>query len=59
MAQKLTTISHGYYQPYFYWMFPIVVAREEGEWRIRSKAIMGWSGAVLSRFAAHAPSAPR
>ncbi|MDA4133707.1 MAG: hypothetical protein OK454_11385, partial [Thaumarchaeota archaeon] len=30
MAQKLTTISHGYYQPYFYWMFPIVVAREEG-----------------------------
>jgi len=23
-------ISHGYYQPYFYWMFPIVVAREEG-----------------------------
>jgi len=30
MVQKLTTISHGYYQPYFYWMFPIVVAREEG-----------------------------
>jgi ABC-type nitrate/sulfonate/bicarbonate transport system substrate-binding protein len=30
MSQKLTTISHGYYQPYFYWMFPIVVAREEG-----------------------------
>jgi len=30
MAQKLTTISHGYYQPYFYWMFPILVAREEG-----------------------------
>jgi ABC-type nitrate/sulfonate/bicarbonate transport system substrate-binding protein len=30
MPQKLTTISHGYYQPYFYWMFPIVVAREEG-----------------------------
>ena len=23
-------ISHGYYQPYFYWMFPIVVAREAG-----------------------------
>lgn len=23
-------ISHGYYRPYFYWMFPIVVAREEG-----------------------------
>jgi len=30
MQQKLTTITHGYYQPYFYWMFPIVVAREEG-----------------------------
>ncbi len=30
MPQKLTTITHGYYQPYFYWMFPIVVAREEG-----------------------------
>jgi ABC-type nitrate/sulfonate/bicarbonate transport system substrate-binding protein len=30
MAQKLTTISHGYYQPYFYWMFPMVVAKEEG-----------------------------
>jgi ABC-type nitrate/sulfonate/bicarbonate transport system substrate-binding protein len=30
MSQKLTTISHGYYQPYFYWMFPILVAREEG-----------------------------
>ena len=30
MSQKLTTITHGYYQPYFYWMFPIVVAREEG-----------------------------
>jgi ABC-type nitrate/sulfonate/bicarbonate transport system substrate-binding protein len=28
--QNLTTITHGYYQPYFYWMFPIVVAREEG-----------------------------
>ncbi len=25
-----TRVSHGYYQPYFYWMFPIVVAREAG-----------------------------
>jgi len=23
-------ITHGYYQPYFYWMFPIVVAKEQG-----------------------------
>ncbi|MDG6979126.1 MAG: ABC transporter substrate-binding protein [Nitrososphaerota archaeon] len=30
MPQGLATISHGYYQPYFYWMFPIVVAKEEG-----------------------------
>ncbi len=30
MPQKLTTVSHGYYQPYFYWMFPILVAKEEG-----------------------------
>ena len=29
MAQAFK-ISHGYYQPYFYWMFPILVAREEG-----------------------------
>ncbi|HEV2139544.1 MAG TPA: hypothetical protein VGR53_12005 [Nitrososphaerales archaeon] len=27
---KQVVITHGYYQPYFYWMFPIVVAREEG-----------------------------
>ena len=30
MPQNLTKISHGYYQPYFYWMFPILVAKEEG-----------------------------
>jgi ABC-type nitrate/sulfonate/bicarbonate transport system substrate-binding protein len=28
--EQLVRISHGYYQPYFYWMFPILVAREEG-----------------------------
>jgi ABC-type nitrate/sulfonate/bicarbonate transport system substrate-binding protein len=27
---KLTPVSHGYYQPYFYWMFPILVAKESG-----------------------------
>ncbi len=27
--KTLTRISHGYYQPYFYWMFPILVAREQ------------------------------
>ncbi len=28
--KNLVTVSHGYYQPYFYWMFPILVAKEEG-----------------------------
>jgi len=28
MAQKVS-LTHGYYRPYFYWMFPIVVANEE------------------------------
>jgi hypothetical protein len=28
MAQ--VSITHGYYKPYFYWMFPILVANEEG-----------------------------
>ena len=28
--EQTVRISHGYYQPYFYWMFPILVAREEG-----------------------------
>jgi hypothetical protein len=28
MSQKVS-LSHGYYKPYFYWMFPIVVANEE------------------------------
>src|SRR5207244_13599084 len=27
--KTLTKITHGYYQPYFYWMFPILVAREQ------------------------------
>jgi hypothetical protein len=27
-----------------------VVAKVDGEWKIRSKAIMGWAGKVLSRF---------
>jgi ABC-type nitrate/sulfonate/bicarbonate transport system substrate-binding protein len=30
---QTTRISHGYYQPYFYWMFPILVARENGLFR--------------------------
>jgi len=26
------------------------VAKVDGAWKIRSKAIMGWAGEVLSRF---------
>lgn len=29
MSEK-TIINHGYYKPYFYWMFPILVANEKG-----------------------------
>jgi ABC-type nitrate/sulfonate/bicarbonate transport system substrate-binding protein len=29
MSQK-GSLNHGYYKPYFYWMFPIVVANEDG-----------------------------
>jgi len=27
---EVANLSHGYYKPYFYWMFPILVANEEG-----------------------------
>jgi hypothetical protein len=27
-----------------------VVCKVDGEWKIRSKDIMGWAGQVLSRF---------
>jgi len=28
--KRPVAITHGYYQPYYYWMFPIVVAKEQG-----------------------------
>jgi len=38
--------------PRLYWCGHVrdVVAEVDGAWRIRSKAIMGWAGEVLSRF---------
>jgi ABC-type nitrate/sulfonate/bicarbonate transport system substrate-binding protein len=29
MLKPLTKVMHGYYRPYFYWMFPILVAKEQ------------------------------
>ncbi|HXW36354.1 MAG TPA: hypothetical protein VEJ36_00380 [Nitrososphaerales archaeon] len=28
--EKPRVVTHGYYKPYFYWMFPILVAKEQG-----------------------------
>ena len=46
------TISRPPAAPYLHWCGHIrdVVAKVDGTWRIRSKAIRGWSGSVLSRF---------
>jgi len=46
------TINRPPQPPHLYWCGHIrdVVAKVDGVWKIRSKAIMGWSGQVLSRF---------
>lgn len=46
------TINRPPEPPHLHWCGHIrdVVAREGGEWLIRSKQIMGWSGEVLDRF---------
>jgi hypothetical protein len=38
--------------PYLHWCGHIrdVIAKVDGQWKIRSKTIMGWSGEVLARF---------
>ena len=48
------TINRPPQPPYLYWCGHIrdTVARMDGQWKIRSKDIMAWAGAVLSRFAA-------
>jgi hypothetical protein len=49
------TINRPPAPPYLHWCGHIrdVVAKVDGVWKIRSKAIMGWAGEVLARFAAH------
>lgn len=49
------TINHPPAPPHLHWCGHVedVVARVDGEWKIRSKAIMGWAGPVLARFAGH------
>jgi hypothetical protein len=46
------TINHPPQPPHLHWCGHVrdVVAKVDGSWRIRAKAIMGWSGAVLKRF---------
>jgi hypothetical protein len=46
------TINHPPAPPHLHWCGHVrdIVALRDGAWRIRAKAIMGWSGEVLSRF---------
>jgi hypothetical protein len=46
------TINHPPQPPHLHWCGHVrdVVGRVDGQWRIRSKSIMGWAGEVLSRF---------
>jgi uncharacterized protein (TIGR02246 family) len=46
------TINHPPEPPHLHWCGHVrdVVAKVDGQWLIRSKDIMGWAGAVLSRF---------
>ncbi|MGH8258340.1 MAG: nuclear transport factor 2 family protein, partial [Steroidobacteraceae bacterium] len=52
------TINRPPEPPRLYWCGHVrdVVASVGGEWKIRSKAIRGWEGEVLSRF--HSPGPP-
>ncbi len=46
------TINHPPHPPHLHWCGHVrdIVAKVDGVWKIRSKAIMSWAGAVLSRF---------
>ena len=46
------TINHPPAPPHLHWCGHIrdVIAKVDGEWKIRSKQIMGWAGPVLTRF---------
>jgi hypothetical protein len=49
------TINRPPAAPHLHWCGHVrdVVAKVDGEWKIHSKDIMGWAGAVLSRFETH------
>ena len=49
------TINHPPAPPHLHWCGHVrdVVAKVDGVWKIHSKDIMGWAGAVLSRFEKH------
>lgn len=51
------TVSRPPQPPYLHWCGHVrdVVAKVDGAWKIRSKAIMAWKGEVLSRFGEGAP----
>ena len=46
------TINRPPAPPHLHWCGHVrdVVAKVDGAWKIKSKAIMGWAGEVLSRF---------
>ena len=48
------TINRPPHAPHLYWCGHVrdVVAKVDGQWRIRAKAIMSWAGEVLARFPA-------
>jgi len=52
------TINHPPEAPRLHWCGHVsdIVAKVDGAWKVRSKAIRGWSGEVLSRF--HSPVLP-
>lgn len=51
-AYAWATINRPPNPPHLHWCGHIrdVIAKVDGEWKIRSKAIRGWSGDVLARF---------
>jgi hypothetical protein len=46
------TINHPPEKPHLHWCGHVrdLVAKHDGEWKIAAKDIMGWAGAILSRF---------
>lgn len=55
------TINRPPQPPYLHWCGHVrdVVTKVDGAWKIRAKAIMGWSGDVLARFSSNNPGVSR